>query len=278
MANIPEPIKVVLRPVRKFARAVSRRSTLSKLESCGVPHAAQIAKAIRASVAGTVADPAFTVIEAERSRLRDCRDPLVDGTLSPVWVIDEGKTVADACGVSIKSDYPKFLYSLARNLGAKQGIELGTNVGISSAYIGIGLQRANDQFKFVTLDASVYRQRLAKGIHQKIGLSNITYLPGLFEETLSDAISRLGKIDFAFIDGDHTYKSTLSFFEQFHEVAVDNAVFVFDDIRWSDGMLKAWQMLEKDPRIAVSIDFDRIGICIVGKATGKPPLNFKLFS
>jgi hypothetical protein len=47
---------------------------------------------------------------------------------------------------------------------------------------------------------------------------------------------------------------------------VDESVVVFDDITWSPGMRRAWQMLQQHPHVALSIDLWNVGLCIVKKA------------
>jgi hypothetical protein len=44
---------------------------------------------------------------------------------------------------------------------------------------------------------------------------------------------------------------------------------VFDDIRWSDGMLRAWERIADDPRVALAVDLDRYGVAFTG-GSGDP--------
>lgn len=59
------------------------------------------------------------------------------------------------------------------------------------------------------------------------------------------------------------YQPTLDYFETILPFAADNAVFVFDDIRWSEGMKKAWAELQQDKRFAIVLDLCSVGIAIV---------------
>ena len=71
------------------------------------------------------------------------------------------KTGARVCDVSKGRRFATFLYLLAREFKPQLALELGTNVGISSAYQAAAL-KLNGRGKLVTLESSPYRLRLAK--------------------------------------------------------------------------------------------------------------------
>ena len=89
---------------------------------------------------------------------------------------------------------------------------------------------------------------------------------GRFEDALDDALT--GGVDYAFVDGDHNEEPTFGYFERISAAATPGAVIVFDDIRWSDGMARAWERIVADERIAVGVSLDRMGICAL--AGGRP--------
>jgi hypothetical protein len=41
------------------------------------------------------------------------------------------------------------------------------------------------------------------------------------------------------------------------------AIVLFDDIGWSDGMARAWSTIAADPAVSVALDLDGIGACVV---------------
>ena len=75
----------------------------------------------------------------------------------------------------------------------------------------------------------------------------------------------LGLIDLAFIDGHHQYQPTLDYFEEIFRFSTPDTVFVFDDIRWSDGMKRAWSQIQSDDRLNLIVDLSRIGVCMRGQ-------------
>ena len=219
-------------------------------------------------------------IEAERQNLLNSNEPLVDGSLGERGLYDAGIGIKEACKVSKSPKPAKLLYLLTRAVEPKNVIELGTNVGISSAYIGSALQVNGMDGKLTTLDVSPYRQKIANEIHRNIGLENITYVEGLFTDTLKNTLRKIGTVDLAFIDGHHQYQPTLDYFEQIYTYSTPDAVFVFDDIRWSDGMKKAWAELKEDRRLGLVVDFYRFGVCVRSMPDIKeryifPPLRLK---
>ena len=48
---------------------------------------------------------------------------------------------------------------------------------------------------------------------------------------------------YAFIDVHHDDKATVACFKQILPYIADEAVIVFDDISWSDGMKRAWKKI-----------------------------------
>ena len=187
--------------------------------------------------------------------LRD-RSPLVDGSLGPPAIYDENITVADACDVSKPPHAARLLHALADEYRPGSILELGTNVGISSAYL------ATSGSKVVTLDASPYRQRLAKALHQPLRL-DVEYVEGLFTDTLGPTLDRMERVRMAFIDGHHKYQPTLDYFEMIAAKAESGCIFIFDDVRWSPGMRRAWRKLRRDDRFEAVSDLGGMGVGIL---------------
>lgn len=202
-------------------------------------------------------------LEDERRRMLLCEEPLVNGSLDKPGPYDEGSTVQDACRVS-KSPKPSLLmYLLIRAFKPLKVIELGTNVGISSAFQATALKLNAQGGRLVTLEASPYRLRLAKELHRNLDLDNVTYIQGLFSDTLNTTLSDFGPVDFAFVDGHHQYQPTLDYYQAIWEHSTRaSTLFVFDDIEWSDGMKQAWSDIQADNKTGLSVDLGSMGLCV----------------
>jgi predicted O-methyltransferase YrrM len=204
----------------------------------------------------------IAAIEKERKWMLSCNEPLIDKTLGEGGLYDKGITISKACKVSRDQRSATLLYFLMREFMPNFAIELGTNVGISSAYQTTALKQ-NGKGILITLESSPYRIRLAKQLHTKLGLDNITYVEGLFSDTLEETLKKLIPINYAFIDGHHQYQPTLNYFNTLFKYAAEEAIFVFDDINWSSEMKRAWDRIKTDNRIKIAADFGSIGLCII---------------
>jgi predicted O-methyltransferase YrrM len=152
------------------------------------------------------------------------------------------------------------LYALVRVYRPRLILELGTNVGISSSYLASAQQFNGGSGRLITCEASPNRIRLARHNHRSLGLTNTEIVEGLFSDTLDSVLESCGEIDFAFIDGHHQYQPTLDYFDKIYSHSSLNAVFVFDDIRWSEGMTRAWNEIVADRRLEVCFDLTKWGL------------------
>ncbi|MCO6482083.1 MAG: class I SAM-dependent methyltransferase [Flavobacteriales bacterium] len=198
-------------------------------------------------------------IEELRGQYANHTGLLIDGSLGPGGLYDQGITVGRAFAASKPVKACRFLYKLVRFLKPDVILELGTNTGISSAYMASALRR-NGNGRLVTLDASPYRQKIARTVHQGLNLANVEYVTGLFTDTLASVLDELKRVDLAFIDGHHQYQPTLDYFALIEPYCAPDGVCMFDDIRWSAGMEQAWKELQHDQRTGLSVDLNAMGL------------------
>lgn len=241
--------------LRNILFSKSSARALVALEDSGLLEAQRIARAIRKAVVDLE-------IERERAILLSDRRLLSDGSQPETSSFDHGKTVRDACWDSKPAHLARLLKALCAEFYPNCAIELGTNLGISSAYIAKGLPEYG---KLITFEGSANRLRIAKNMHHKLGLNNIHYVEGLFNNTLEPKLKTLPLIDFSFIDGHHQYQPTLDYFNLIISCSRPGTLFVFDDIRWSSGMHRAWSEISADKRVSTVIDFYYLGVCVLAE-------------
>jgi hypothetical protein len=184
------------------------------------------------------ADKTIKAIEAGRAALRNDSRPLnsLEGGSGPY----DDQTIAKAVGGSKGVVNCLRLCQMAFAHGAGSVVELGTNLGISSAYLAIGARTAVADALVRTGDCSPARISVARDLHRAAGLDNVRYYPGFFEATAEQILRDAAPIGLCFIDGDHTYEGTWRYFRQALPLMAAGAYVVFDDIDWSDGMRRFW--------------------------------------
>ena len=166
------------------------------------------------------------------------------------------KTIKSLAKNAVKpKKYSQLLFRLAKHYQPKNIIELGTSLGITTAY----LSKANSTGEIITIEGSPEIAAIAKVNFKKLACSNIQLINGNFDNTLPTAISQLSTIDLAYIDGNHRLEPTLNYFEQFLSRTNNDSILVFDDIHWSKEMDQAWEKIKAHPSVRCTIDIFFLG-------------------
>jgi predicted O-methyltransferase YrrM len=170
-----------------------------------------------------------------------------------------------ARNTSVSSKYGRLLYRLVEHFRPQTIIELGTSIGISTLYMSM----ANPFAKVYTIEGCTTKSEQAATNFNTLQVSNVEQQIGRFDLVLPDLLSQVVKLDFAFIDGNHTYEATIENFEMLLRSAHNDTVFVFDDIHWSVSMQKAWDEIIDHDRVTVSVDIFRMGMVFLRKELSK---------
>lgn len=147
------------------------------------------------------------------------------------------------------------LFRLTKHYQPQSIIELGTSLGITTAYFS----KANPNASIITIEGSNQIAGIAKENFKKLSCTNIQQLTGNFDDLLPSAISQLSSIDLAYIDGNHRYKPTINYFRQFLAKSNSQTILVFDDIHWSTEMEQAWEEIKSHPSVQYTIDIFFLG-------------------
>lgn len=173
------------------------------------------------------------------------------------------KDIAQLSSVSAKTG--QMLFRLANFIQPKVMVEMGTSLGISSLYQA----KACPNAKFITMEGSPKTAGVAVKNFEAMKAVNIKMVTGDFKTTLPGVLKDMDTVDYVFFDGNHRKEPTLEYFNAFLSKASDNCVFVFDDIRWSEGMYEAWNEIIKTPAATVTIDLFNIGLAFFRKGQVK---------
>jgi predicted O-methyltransferase YrrM len=168
------------------------------------------------------------------------------------------KKISDIAKFSLSSPkYCRLFYRLVEFCNSKNILELGTSLGITTLYLDN--QKTNPKITTIEGDTTIFN--LAKNIFEenevKINILNLD-----FDSFFCKIANENHKFDLIFIDGNHTKEATLRYFNLAKKNISEKGVIVFDDIRWSKGMLEAWEIIKNSEFSGVVIDIFKIGIVI----------------
>ena len=155
----------------------------------------------------------------------------------------------------------QLLFRLARYYQPAQMVELGTSLGMSSAYLQLG----HPAGKLTTLEGAASIAAVARKNFAELGLSKIKQVEGNFDDTLASALEEIGRVDMAFVDGNHRLEPTLRYFEQLKPVLTPDSILIFDDIHWSAEMEQAWNQIVGDQTVTTSVDLFFVGLVFFRK-------------
>jgi len=167
------------------------------------------------------------------------------------------KYTKQLCQIGLKNEWAQLMYSLIKKNKPNNILELGTCCGFSSIYMA----KANPYSTIYTIEGACEVANIAKQNIQKANCTNINQIVGKFDDVLLSTLQSIKQIDFAFIDGHHDKDATIRYFELIKPFLSQNAIVVFDDISWSNGMKKSWDTIIQDKAIKKYEDLEKLGIC-----------------
>lgn len=144
----------------------------------------------------------------------------------------------------------QLLFRTSLFMQSKAILELGTSLGLGTAYLSC----ANQAAKVISVDHNASVQNIAKENAKLLKLNNITFINGKFVDKLPSILKGIEKLDLMFCDGHHQGDATLDYFNLTKERSHAQSVFIFHDIHWSKDMYQAWLEIIKDPLVSLSIE------------------------
>lgn len=150
----------------------------------------------------------------------------------------------------------RLLFRAALYMHARTIVELGTHVGIATAY----LAKSSTQARVYTFEGESSLLQVAQENFRSLNLHNITTIEGNIDETLAQHLPIIQRIDLLYIDANHRYEPTMRYVEQCLPYLNEDSLVVLDDIHWSAEMETAWQKLHRQAQFDISIDLFRCGL------------------
>jgi predicted O-methyltransferase YrrM len=217
----------------------------------------------------------YNIIEAQRKRL------LRDDTMIQVTDLGAGshlnkdrtKKVRQIAKNALKSPaLAQLIFRLAKFSEPRSIIELGTCLGITSAY----LSKAAPEAAVITIEGCPQTAAVARQNFQDLKLNNIRLEVGNFDHILPDVLAEQQQLDFVYIDGNHRKDATLNYFNWCLPKVHENTMLIFDDIYWSGGMKEAWSAIKAHPQVTVTVDLFWIGLVFFKKGQAREDFKLKV--
>ncbi|WP_214227036.1 class I SAM-dependent methyltransferase [Pedobacter sp. B4-66] len=165
----------------------------------------------------------------------------------------------------------QLIFRLAKDNNPKSIIELGTCLGITTAY----LSKACPEAEVITIEGCPETAKVAYNNFKELDLENVELQVGNFDVLLPDVIANAEKLDFVYIDGNHRKEATLNYFKWCLPKVHENSLLIFDDIYWSKGMKEAWEEIKNHPDVVVTVDLFWIGLVYFRKGQAKEHFKIK---
>lgn len=164
----------------------------------------------------------------------------------------------------------QLIHRLANEFKPRNIVELGTCLGITTAY----LAKAVPSAKVTSIEGCPETAMVAKENLEKLHIQNTNILTGSFDQVLPGFIAGEKILDLVFVDGNHRKEATLSYFNRCLPALHEGSVMIFDDIYWSKDMEEAWEEIKAHPQVTVSVDLFWIGLVFF--RTGQAKEHFRI--
>ena len=176
------------------------------------------------------------------------------------------RTVKSITRHSSKPDkFGRLMHRLARFLEPPIILELGTAMGLSTAYLALG----NARSAVTTVEGCPNISGQARKNLDSLDLQRVKVINGNFDDVLPRYLETVPQVDLVFFDGNHRKDPTINYFEQCLLKTVNTSCFIFDDIHWSEGMESAWKHISQHPSVTLSLDLFFSGIVFFRKELSK---------
>ena len=185
------------------------------------------------------------------------REDMLAGVVVPERVADG----VDRVSVSAWRGRP--LYHLARELRPATLLELGTGYGVSGLY-WLSAMLDNGAGHLHSLDGSAPNQQVAASLWEQLAPGRWTLHNGALQRVLGDVLARIPPPDLVFLDADHSYEGTKEYFAHLLPATEPGAVLLFDDVKWSEDMTRAWNEIAAHPGLHWTRESFGMGIAVRG--------------
>jgi predicted O-methyltransferase YrrM len=165
--------------------------------------------------------------------------------------------VGEVAGISLSRQKEILrICNLCRFVQPSVILELGSSFGLSALH----LQGTCPEAEIITVEGNPEIADIARSVFDLATPKRPEIVNARFGDALLEILQRFQKIDFVFIDGDHTLNGTRQNVTMILPYLHNDSMMVIHDIYWSEEMIQAWQECANMKEVSLSIDFFHLGI------------------
>ena len=153
----------------------------------------------------------------------------------------------------------QLIYRLANYFSPNQVIELGTSMGIDTAYVA----KSAPQARIISMDQDVDTAAFTSENLAKQAIKNVQILTGDLSQVFPDVLAELQSLDFVLINRGHDKEAMINYLNQCVPKLKETSVVVVDAIYRDKEMNEFWQQMKIHPQITVTIDLFQMGLAFV---------------
>ncbi len=154
----------------------------------------------------------------------------------------------------------ELLFRITTYFQPQRILEIGTSLGLATSALALGSRSVGTEGKITTLEGCPETARIAQEQFEKLDLTNINSVVSEFLTYFKNQDSKPKTQNLIYFDGNHSKKATLDYFELLLPTINNESVWIFDDIHWSKEMEEAWGIIQKHPKVTVTIDTFQWGL------------------
>jgi len=171
--------------------------------------------------------------------------------------------IARTAGITQK--HAELLFRITNYFQPESILEIGTSLGLATSALALG----NPKASIITLEGCPETANQCQLQLQKFKINNVNSIITEFGEYLQSQNLISNIFHLIYIDGNHSKKATLDYFELLLPTITNETVWIFDDIHWSPEMEEAWEIIKTHPKVTVTIDTFQWGLVFFRKEQPK---------
>ena len=171
--------------------------------------------------------------------------------------------IAKTAGINQKR--AELLFRITNYFQPESILEIGTSLGLATSALALG----NPKAKIITLEGCPETANQCKLQLQKFKINNVNSIITEFGEYLQSQNLISNIFHLIYIDGNHSKKVTLNYFDLLLPTVSNETLWIFDDIHWSPEMEAAWEIIKTHPKVTVTIDTFQWGMVFFRKEQPK---------